>query len=203
MTDKTVNELAVLIESGIRPEHRSLAVEGYWDAFSSKLHWPLGPKPKALAFLRKGLDPGHAISAVSDAGDFLGVAGFKTPGGAFIDGGFRDLTAVYGWISALSRGLLLGLLDRECEPNTLLMDGIFVQPSARGLGIGSKLLASIEAHALSLELHRVRLDVIDKNPRARALYERRGFVQTAEQSTGVLAHIFGFHRVATMVKKVM
>ncbi|BAQ70354.1 mobC protein [Rhodovulum sulfidophilum] len=132
------------IEPGLRPEHRERAAQEYWRAFSRKLRNPLGPETKAVAFIERVLDPTHAISAVSEDGDFLGVAGYKSPDGAFIGGRFEDLAAVYGRTSPAIRGLLIGLLERNCADDTLLMDGIFVEPEARGRGVGKALLNAME-----------------------------------------------------------
>ncbi|MDQ0317218.1 GNAT family N-acetyltransferase [Amorphus orientalis] len=190
------------IEVGLRAEHRKRAAKGYWEAFSRKLRYPLGPEAKAIAFLERVLDPSHAISAVSGAGTFLGVAGFKTPSGAFVGGGFGDLVATYGFAGAVVRGLLAGLLERECEPGTLLMDGIFVEPDARGRGVGKALLQAVERHAVASRLGHIRLDVIDTNPRARALYEREGFREKSVVSLGPLKAVFGFSRATEMTKAV-
>ena len=186
----------------MRSQHRHLAARGYWRAFSRKLRYPLGPEARAVAFIERAIDPDHAISAVSQNGDFLGVAGFKSPDGAFIGGGVRDLAATFGWFGATFRGLLIGILERDCEPGTLLMDGIFVEPHARGRGIGKALLKAIETRAASMGLHHVRLDVIDTNPRARALYEREGFVAKSVQSLGPLSPVFGFSTATQMTKPV-
>ncbi|WP_299673066.1 GNAT family N-acetyltransferase [uncultured Roseobacter sp.] len=191
------------IENGVRPEHRTSAALGYWRAFARKLRYPLGPERKAVRFIESVLDPSHAISAVSASGDFLGVAGFKTPQGALVGGGFRDLVATYGWASATLRGGLIHTLERECADGTLLMDGIFVDPDARGQGVGKALLQAIEAHAVSLGLRKVRLDVIDTNPRARALYEREGFLENAVTRLGPLRVIFGFSSATEMTKSVI
>ena len=48
----------------------------------------------------------------------------------------------------------------------------------------------------------VRLDVIDNNPRARTLYERRGFVAGDTQYLGPLKYLFGFSAATTMVRTV-
>lgn len=190
------------IEPGLRAEHRGIAAAGYWEAFSRKLRYPLGPRGKAIAFIERVLSPDHAISAVSTDGAFLGVAGFKTPDGAFVGGGLSDMAATYGWFGGVARAILIGLLERPCEPGTLLMDGIFVRPEARSLGVGSALLDAIEAHAAKNGLQQVRLDVIDENPRARALYTRRGFEAVSTASLGLLQPIFGFRTATTMVKPV-
>ncbi|WP_260081259.1 hypothetical protein [Phaeobacter inhibens] len=112
------------VEPGFRPEHRKSVAHGYWRAFSRKLRYPLGPQAKAIDFLERVMNPSHAISAVSQDGAFLGVAGFKTPDSAFVAGDYGDLLATYEWVSAALRGLLIRVLDRDCTPGTLLMDGI-------------------------------------------------------------------------------
>lgn len=196
------DEKIYTVESGFRPEHRQIVAAGYWAAFARKLRYPLGPEPKALDFLERVLDPDHAISAVSRQGDFLGIAGFKTLEGSFVGGDLREMSKVYGWFGGVVRGLLTGVLERKCEPGALLMDGIFVRPEARGLGVGSALLDAIEQLAVTNGLREVRLDVIDENPGARALYERRGFQARSQISLGVLKFLYGFRSATTMIKVV-
>ena len=82
------------------------------------------------------------------------------------------------------------------------MDGIFVEPKARGQGVGTALLQAVEAHAAELKMQRIRLDVIDTNPRARALYEREGYSERSVLSLGPLKLIFGFSSAAQMTKNV-
>ena len=82
------------------------------------------------------------------------------------------------------------------------MDGIFVAESARGRGIGGTLLKAIGEEARQRSLTRVRLDVIDTNPRAKALYERSGFKAVGEEKTGFLELLFGFSSATRMEKQV-
>lgn len=192
----------IIIEPGLRASHRTEAALGYWEAFSRKLRYPLGPERKALAFIERVLDPSHAISAVSSDGVFLGIAGFKTQNGAFVGGGLSEMIEVYGSIDGAMRGLLISLLERENEPNTLLMDGIFVRPAARSRGVGTLLLNAIENHATQCGLSQVRLDVIDTNPRAKELYTHRGYVETSQMSVWPFGAIFGFKNASTMTKAV-
>ena len=76
--------------------------------------------------------------------------------------------------------------------DTLIMDGICVDSSERGLGVGTELLTAIKAEAVARGLAHVRLDVIDINPRARALYTREGFVAGTPQNIGPWRYLFGF-----------
>lgn len=191
-----------IVESGIRPDHRLQATHGYWRAFSRKLRYPLGPEEKATSFIKAVLDPSHAISAVSKDGQFLGMAGFKSTRGALVGGEFADLARTYGWLGATLRGALIQILERDCAEGTLLMDGIFVETTVRGQGVGTALLHAVEVKARSKALKRIRLDVIDTNPRARALYEREGFTECSVLSLGILKPIFGFSSATQMTKSV-
>lgn len=187
------------IRKGLDPNQRLDASRCFWGAFSEKLDVALGPEDRAIRFLERVIDPTHALSAVAADGTLLGVAGFKTPDGAFVGGTMSELTAVYGSVGALWRALLLEMLERECEPGRLLMDGIFVRDSARGQGVGTALLRAVLEEAARRGLSEVRLDVIDTNPRARALYEKMGFTATSTTRLGPLRHLFGFESATTML----
>lgn len=152
----------------------------------------MGPDDKATEFFEHVLDPAYAISATTPDGTILGVAGFKTANGSLSGGDLRDLVASYGWLGTAWRALLLALLERDLADDCLLMDGIFVEQSARGMGVGSALLGAIKAEAFKRGLSEVRLDVIDTNPRAQALYQRHRFVAGEIQKLGLLRHVFKF-----------
>lgn len=192
----------MIIVPGLRDEDRARAVSLYWQAFGGKLGRVLGPEPKAMAFIGRVLDPSHAISARDAAGQLIGVAGFKTHLGGFVGGGFSDLRAIYGLFGALWRAALLALLERDVENERFLMDGIFVDASARGQGVGTKLLDAVAREAHERGYREVRLDVIDSNFRARALYLRCGFTVIGTSSIGPLSLAFGFRSATTMVRRV-
>ncbi len=174
----------------------------YWEAFAAKLNFALGPREKGLAFTRRVLDLSHGISAHASDGQLLGVAGFKTANSALVGGEFADLRAIYGLWGASWRAMLLQALERDVENARFLMDGVFVSADARGQGVGTALLHAIFKEAEARGYEEVRLDVIDSNPRARALYEREGFVAVKTDQLGPLRHVFGFQSSTTMVRKV-
>lgn len=194
MNDKPAYSICV----GFSPTQRDEVVWLYWDAFKDKLGLVMKPELKALEFLEMVADPDHAISAIAPCGTLLGIAGYKTKDGNFIGGDLKELRSVYGRFGGLWRGLFLSLLERQIETGVLLMDGIFVRPSARSQGVGSALLIAIKEKAASLGCSKVRLDVIDINPRARALYERQGFIAGKTSDIGPLRYIFGFRKTTTM-----
>ena len=86
----------------------------------------------------------------------------------------------------------------QFKSETQLMDGIFVTQNARGMGLGRALLQAIKTKADQRNCRDVRLDVIDNNPRARALYEREGFIAGKVQTLGPLKHLFGFSSATEM-----
>lgn len=180
---------------------REAAAHLYLEAFGGKIGGILGPAPRARAFLAEILDPAHAIAALQD-GQLVGIAGYKTAQGGLMNGGLRALARHYGWLGALWRAPLLALLERRPKPGLLQMDGICVAASARGMGVGSALLSAIFALAEKAGHTGISLDVIDANPRARALYLRQGFVPMRTQHIGPLRHVLGFASSTTMIRAV-
>lgn len=194
---------AFTVRAGLDEAHRAEAAQLFWAAFRDKLGVTLGPEDRALAFVARVLRPRNAISAVGADGTLLGVAGFRSEHGALLGGDVDDLREVYGWLGALWRAPLLHAFERDERPGEMLMDGIFVRDTARGLGVGTALIEGICAEARRRGYEAVRLDVIDSNPRARALYERRGFRVVGEERLGPLRHVFGFRTSFRMVRPVL
>lgn len=190
----------MIIQAGFREEDKDTAAALYWEAFGEKLGFAMGPKPKGIAFTRSVIRADHGISATSDEGALLGIVGFKTTKGALVDGNFTDLRAVYGFFGAIWRTAILSLLERDEENKRFLMDGIFVTEAARGQGVGQALLTAVCNEAHQRGYKEIRLDVIDTNPRARALYERFDFHAEKTMQLGPLRHFFGFSAATTMVK---
>ncbi|EEW24823.1 GNAT family N-acetyltransferase [Rhodobacter ferrooxidans] len=190
----------VQIQHGLPLHLRKDAAVIYWQAFGEKLGRVMGPPPRALAFLDRVIRADHCIAALDAKGTLLGIAGFKTPYGAFADGDPQDLRAVYGRFGAGWRGGVLRLLQSEVDNLRFLVDGICVAPEARGHGIGTLLIDALCDEGRSRGYGAIRLDVIDSNQRARALYERLGFEATGTATIGPLRHVFGFAAATTMVK---
>jgi len=189
-----------VISQGFEERHRRRAAQLYLEAFGPKLGRILGTGPRVEALFADILGPEFALCAIRD-GELFGIAGYKTAQGGLTKGSFRDMKTHYGAFGGLWRGLALSVLEREVAPDRLLMDGIAVAAEARGLGLGTALLEAIIKHARVLGLAELRLDVIDSNPRARALYERMEFVAGDVQHMGLLKHVFGFSNATTMIRQ--
>ena len=190
------------ITTGIPATARAHVAALYWEAFGGKLGRIMGPERRALAFVSRVLRCDHGICALDDTGQVLGVIGFKTAQGALVAGNFSDMRHVYGWGGGVLRAVVMAALIRDTDNDRFLIDGIFVAPHARGRGIGTALLAAAAAEAKSRGYRQIRLDVIDTNTRARALYLHLGFVDLHTHRMGLLRHLFGFNASTTMIRDV-
>lgn len=189
----------IIIVEEVPPGQLEEAARLYWQAFAGKLGVVLGPKDRALGFLVRAMDGRHALSALDRDGTVIGIAGYTVQSGGFIRGGMRELRQVYGWFGGTWRGLVLSVLERPYSSGTFLMDGLVVDERARGRGVGTELLRAIRAKAIASRCTTIRLDVIDTNPRARAMYERFGFVVAETQSSWLMRIAFGFRNATRMV----
>lgn len=194
--------MTVTVRHGFDEGDRAEVALLYWQAFGPKLGRVLKPEIRALAFVRRVMRADHALVAYDDSGRVLGVAGFKSPHGAFVGGRTSDLEAIYGWFGGKWRAVLLNRLSRDIENERFLMDGLFVRTDQRGLGVGTALVRAVVAEAAQRGYGAVRLDVVDTNPRAKALYEREGFRAVKVIRLGPLRHLFGFATSTVMVKAV-
>lgn len=185
---------------GIPLHQRATAARLYWQAFHGKLGRVLGPDDRALRFLLRVIREGQALVALDGDDRLIGLAGFKTVEGGFANGTLADMQAVYGLVGSAWRAGVLRLLGGEVDNDRFLIDGICVAPDWQGMGVGSALLDGLCAEARHRGYASARLDVVDSNPRARALYERKGFVPVRTEGIGPLRHVFGFSAATTMVR---
>lgn len=72
--------------------------------------------------------------------------------------------------------VVLRPLPSDDGQSTAEMKRMFVTVAARGRGVGSALMASVEREARALGYSRLRLETGDLQPEAIALYEKHGFV---------------------------
>lgn len=190
------------ISQGLAESQRDPAALLYMAAFGPLLQPLLGDGPRSLDVLARSMNPSHAIVA-THARQLAGLAGFQDGAGSLIDIDLRTMIQSYGLPGGSLRYIGMGLLlSRSLQPGTLLMDGIAVAPSLRGQGIGTQLLEAVCHYARENGYSDVHLDVLDNNPRARALYERNGFVAVKDRSYPFLKRLFGFSGVTEMRRPV-
>ncbi len=186
------------ITTGFPDGQRERAAELFWEAFSGKLGRVLRPETRALAFIEQALTPAHAISALSDSGELIGLAGLKTTTGGLVTAGRSEVAQIYGRLGALWRAAVLDRFEHRLTDRQVLVDGLFVASQARGRGVGSALIEAVLREAQWRGFDEVRLAVADGNPRARALYERHGFSPAERADLGPYAWLFGFRHTTTM-----
>ncbi|MFI6642793.1 GNAT family N-acetyltransferase [Streptomyces sp. NPDC050504] len=194
-------EEPVRVRRDVPPGSEGRVAALYWEAFGRKLGAGLNPPDQGRAFIAAHLHRDRAVVALVD-GEVAGVAGFQLDGRGLTGGTAGDVLRAYGRLRGLPRVAVLALFERDPVPGELVMDGIAVAPEHRGKGIGGLLLREIAAVAAEHARERVRLDVIDVNPRARALYERHGFVAVHTERTPYLRRLMGFGAVTTMHRAV-
>jgi GNAT superfamily N-acetyltransferase len=104
------------------------------------------------------------------------------PGGTFVVG-FEDGVAV-------CCGGLKRLPDGTCE-----IKKMFVVAEARGRGVARALLVELERRARELGYEIARLDTGNRQPHARRLYERTGYVPIENFNANPVATFFGEKRL--------
>jgi len=191
----------VTIKRGFTDAQREQSAHLYYNAFRQKLHPIFRDEARALRVLSHSLDPDYALTAVLD-GQVVGIAGFHDEDGNLVDIDSDTMVKTFGFFGGWWRLLALSLFSRKVQAGVLLMDGIAVDESMRGRGIGSRLLNAVVDHAKDAGYDTVRLDVVDTNPRAQQLYERKGFVAINTEHYPYLRRIFGFGASTTMHKDV-
>lgn len=189
------------IVHGLPAGHEHAAAKLYWQAFGEKLGKLLGPSDRGIGFFKATVNPPSIFAAITPDGTLLGVSAVQLNGKGFSDAGLGDLFKHYR-LGALWRMVPLSMLERTASSDTLQMDGICVGENARGMGVGTALLDAVFQCARDNGMTKVTLDDINTNPRAKALYERKGFVAVSEESTSILKPILGFDSATRMVKTV-
>ncbi|MFD4918921.1 GNAT family N-acetyltransferase [Streptomyces virginiae] len=199
---------SVEVRRGLPEGAAARVAELYWEAFGEKLGRALGPPEAGRRFIAGHLHADRAVTALSGGGGgdpdgrVVGVAGYQLAGRGLIGGDAAAVLATYGRVRGLYRVFLLALLERTPARGELVMDGIAVDPAERSRGIGGLLLREIEAIAVEQRCRRIRLDVVEENPRAQELYERHGFRAVQVRRTPWLRDVLGFGGVTTMHKEV-
>ncbi|OOF23261.1 molybdopterin-guanine dinucleotide biosynthesis protein MobC [Salinivibrio proteolyticus] len=192
--------MEIAIRQGWPLEQAQNVAELYEQAFGMKFARVIPNQAVRVAVLSQCFVPDFSFAAMQN-GKVVGLAGFQTQTGALTQGmDAKQLIDSLGPIKGIWACAILALFERKAAHNELVMDGIAVDSAIRGQGIGSQLLDAIMDYAQAHGFESVRLDVIDSNPRARKLYQAKGFVATKEERFPHLKWLVGFSGATTMVK---
>jgi len=155
-------------------------------------------RDERISLLKECLLPNFAFTALVND-ELVGLAGFQTPNGSLTSGVTgRRLLSKLGWIHGLRAACVFSLYERTPDFGELVMDGIAVRDDMRGRGIGGHLLDQLTHYAREHGFTRIRLDVIDTNPAARRLYERKGFQPIHTDHFPFLKWLLGFGAATKM-----
>ena len=192
----------VYYQVGIPEQYRDIAVELYDEAFGKKISVAIKDKRNRLNLLNSCLILKYAIGAFHQE-QLIGIAGFHTLEGSLTSGiGYRDLLSQLGFIQGNWAAIIFSLYERKPKPKELVMDGIAVHAMGRGKGIGTRLLTEIKKLGERDGYKKIRLDVIDINPKAKKLYKRVGFKTVKTENFPYLKNTLGFGGVTTMELKI-
>ena len=187
------------ITRGWKSSLTAQAARLYEEAFGAKFSTAISDEQIRIKILSRSFLPDFSyVATVND--EIVGIAGFHTTDGSLTGGmTLRGLVTELGFIRGIWAGIVFSLFERQPASGELVMDGIVVDSRFRGRGLGSSLLDQIVIHARENGFRSVRLDVIDTNPRARKLYESKGFVAAKTERFPYLKWLVGFSGSTTMI----
>ncbi|MGW9628120.1 GNAT family N-acetyltransferase [Microbacterium sp. NPDC055312] len=186
-----------IVAEGFTEEERPRVATLYWEAFGRKLGAGFIDAATGRRVIEGALRDTNMLIA-REHGAVVGVCGFHADGTGSADLGWSRLRRSLSVPAALRASLVLSLLSHSERPGALVLDGICVDQAVRGRGIGSSLLSAAADKARRMGARTVNLSVIDRNRRARALYERQGFTPVGRGALGLLSPVYGFDGYTAM-----
>ncbi len=170
---------------------RAQAAQLYLDSLKEKLLPVLGPEKKARQVVSESIFPDQCLAALYRE-NLVGIMGIQTKGAGFMSPDLKTMIKYYGISSGTLRLGGLSLLNHGAGENEVYVEGVAVAQEMRGKGIGSAMFHVLEKQALGMGIQTLSLEVVDTNPKARALYEKLGFVHKKTQAIWPLNHFVGF-----------
>ena len=191
-----VNEISLFV--GLRETERDVAASLYWQAFSEKLSFLLGPRKKAEVYISKVLNKDNVFVVRDPKNNIIGLSGFRDINGGVIGGTFGDLVDVYGIVGAIWRAAFLSLLERKDNSEILHLDAVCVEQKSRGKGIGRKIIDFSGRFAKSRSIVAIELDVVSNNETAIKFYKNLDFYIVSKEKIGLMGLILGFKSIYRM-----
>ena len=177
------------------------AIRLYFNSLKEKLEPILGSDGRAQEALASNIATDKCIVAICN-GKLVGIMGIQTNKRGFVNPNLKTMVRIYGNFGGILRMGGLAILHHTIGTDELYVDGVAVATEMRGKGIGSHLFELLEQAVLKKRIKTISLEVIDTNPRAKALYERLGFVAVKTQTLWPLNLfvIFSFRSATLMIK---
>jgi len=188
----------IQIVRGLSDDDRQRAAEIIYEAFRGKLRFA-GSRRSLLPALAKALRSDRAICAYLD-GRLLGIVGVDYGGQNLLAARWHAFCHDLGLLRGTLDALLISLMAWRDRRDDLYISSLAVAPEFRGRGIGTQLLSAAESLARELRFRQVSLNVVNTNPRARALYVRLGYRVVRQHRYPFTRRLMGFSYSDMMVK---
>ena len=186
---------------------KPLAIDIFLHGFHPKIeHLMLRPKSwdQARRVYLDGADFSSALYAFS-GNTLVGVLGIHHQETRFIHLHFPTLKKEFGIMGGVIRKLT-GSVFKDLHPlarNEMRVQAIAVSPEARGQGVGTALLDAFFKHGFDKGCSVFRLEVVNTNTRAKALYKTLGFETCGQIPFGPIAWRAGFSSQYRMRKPLL
>ena len=169
--------MQVSIVEGIDDSCVENALRLAYEAFAKKLRIGFRDPDDFVRLFSDSVNTGHCFTAISDD-KLLGILLFQTADREFFHLKLSTVFTRFPPVRALLIVLNLVLLSQTARPDEFIVDALVVNPAARGLGIGTRLLDQAEDKARAEDKGTMSLGVVGENAGAIRLYERLGFKTT-------------------------
>ena len=167
----------VAIVEGIEAKFVDDALRVAYDAFAKKFRLGFRDADDLIRLFGDSIDTTSCFSATVD-GRFAGILTFRSGSREF----YRlSLVALFTRFTPVRALRMLGnllLLSEGVRPDEFIVEMLAVDPSFRGLGIGTALMHEAETMARVMDKRTMSLRVITENKGAIRLYQRLGYETT-------------------------
>ena len=169
----------VKITEGIDRDSVGDALRLNYDAFAKKFRIGFRNADDLVRLFGDSVDTYNCFSAMVD-GELSGILVFQTAGREFYHLSTKTLFTKFSPVRALLMLFNLTLLAFEdsVKPDEFKIDSLAVDPSLRGMGVGTALMQKAEEKAEATGKRTMSLGVIAENEGAIRLYERLGYRTT-------------------------
>ncbi len=177
---------------GLSEELRLPAAKLIYDTFERKFRYLLSPRDKGISLIANSINPDYGLVVLQND-ELVGIGGAKDIKGELIQVGLNTWLRTYH-IRVFQIMVVSGLFwFRRVQPNVLWVDNLSVVASAQGQGIGTKMIQEFIRYGRERGYRTLKLEVINANMRAKALYEHIGFEITEYTAVPLpWSHLLGF-----------
>lgn len=189
----------VAIVEGIEAEFVDDALRVAFDAFAKKFRLGFRDADDLIQLFRDSVDTTSCFSATVD-GRFAGILTFRSGSREFYHLSLAALFSRFTPVRALRMLGNLLLLSESVGPDEFIVESLAVDPSTRGLGLGTALMQAAEAKARAMDKRTMSLGVITENHGAIRLYQRLGYTTTKTWDGFLVRFVSGSAAVHRMEK---